>query len=232
MDIPNSILSCLCDPSERPFNTIPRAQYTIIDEKPPIEAAPTVPISKPKVPVRKLDETAADIIGILLRAESTDKLLTQQLDDAVSATGWSEKLAEHILHALENVLKATDHDTWGEAFNDAYNCAVEIAGEIFWELVEYVKEHPVEIAASILISLFAFGILARMMPWVVRLLGFGLEGPVEGELLPICLVPEGTGLILFVTGSFAAWFQSTYRGFVPKGSIMSYLQRLGMTWGK
>jgi hypothetical protein len=30
------------------------------------------------------------------------------------------------------------------------------------------------------------------------------------------------------TGSFAAEWQSTYAGFVPKGSLFSLLQRLGM----
>lgn len=29
-------------------------------------------------------------------------------------------------------------------------------------------------------------------------------------------------------GSFAAEWQSTYAGFVPKGSLFSFLQRLGM----
>lgn len=41
----------------------------------------------------------------------------------------------------------------------------------------------------------------------------------------------GEVLIWYGIGSFAAWFQSTYGGLVPKGSLFSYLQRLGMTWG-
>ncbi|KAI7908479.1 hypothetical protein M9X92_012164 [Pyricularia oryzae] len=32
--------------------------------------------------------------------------------------------------------------------------------------------------------------------------------------------------------SFAAWWQSTYAGFVPKGSLFSFFQRLGMIWGR
>ena len=31
-------------------------------------------------------------------------------------------------------------------------------------------------------------------------------------------------------GTWAAAWQSTYRGLVPKGSLFSYFQKLGMTW--
>jgi len=30
-------------------------------------------------------------------------------------------------------------------------------------------------------------------------------------------------------GTFAAWWQRTYAGLVPKGSLFSFFQRLGMT---
>jgi hypothetical protein len=33
-------------------------------------------------------------------------------------------------------------------------------------------------------------------------------------------------------GSFAAWWESTYAGYIPAGSLFSFLQRLGMTWAK
>ncbi|KAK0745116.1 hypothetical protein B0T21DRAFT_269116, partial [Apiosordaria backusii] len=129
-------------------------------------------------------------------------------------TSWSEYLAEKILRALSDLLAtATDPEarkSWGEALSQAYDTSVSIAEELFIDLVEYVKAHPYEIAASILLSLVTFGVLVRLAPRVLVLLGFSAEGPVEG--------------------SWAAWFQSTYGGYVPKGSLMSYLQRLGMTW--
>lgn len=31
-------------------------------------------------------------------------------------------------------------------------------------------------------------------------------------------------------GSFAAWWQRLYGGYVPKGSLWSFLQQMGMTW--
>jgi hypothetical protein len=47
-------------------------------------------------------------------------------------------------------------------------------------------------------------------PWVIEALGFAELGPVEG--------------------TFASWWQSTYGGLVPKGSLFSFFQRLGMVW--
>ncbi|KXX80965.1 putative HTH-type transcriptional regulator YdfL [Madurella mycetomatis] len=211
-----NLLSCFCCALENPSHSSPHPiepyRYTVIDEKPPVH-----PASSPRATVisksaDQVDKTAAEVVAILRRAEKAGPGLVQQLDDAVSAEGWSEWLAERVLHALEETLKHTGRETWGEVLSDAYDAAVAAAEELFSDLVAYAKEHPYEIAASILLSLVAFGVMARLMPWVLRLLGFGIEGPIEG--------------------TFASWFQSTYRGYVPKGSIMSFLQRLGMTWRK
>ncbi|KAK5662555.1 hypothetical protein OQA88_8467 [Cercophora sp. LCS_1] len=201
MDI-STILSCLCGPSDSPTNS-PTHQCAFITEKPTIEPQPSS--------TRTAKDIATNIISIIRRAEKPDHRLTAQLDDAVGTTGWTDRLAEHVLSALQETLKG-NHETWGEALSEAYDVAVQVADEMFIDLVEYVKEHPLEIAASILLTLVAFGVLVRLMPLVLELLGFGVEGPVEG--------------------SFAAWFQRTYGGYVPKGSIMSFLQRLGMTWAK
>lgn len=70
--------------------------------------------------------------------------------------------------------------------------------------IGFAEEHPVYA------TLIALGILAILMPWTLEILGFGELGPIEG--------------------SFAAGWQSRYAGYVPKGSLFSYFQRLGMTW--
>ncbi|CRG90849.1 hypothetical protein PISL3812_07895 [Talaromyces islandicus] len=59
-------------------------------------------------------------------------------------------------------------------------------------------------------TLIALGILAILMPWALEILGFGELGPIEGSL--------------------AAGWQSKYVGYVPKRSLFSYFQRLGMKW--
>lgn len=70
--------------------------------------------------------------------------------------------------------------------------------------IGFAKEHPAYA------TLIALGILAALMPWVLEILGFGGLGPIDG--------------------SFAAAWQSKYAGYVPKGSLFSYFQRLGMKW--
>jgi hypothetical protein len=65
-------------------------------------------------------------------------------------------------------------------------------------------------------------------PWVIEALGFAELGPLEGmSRLQCCLV---SAKLTYAAGSFASWWQSTYGGLVPKGSLFSFFQRLGMVW--
>lgn len=89
----------------------------------------------------------------------------------------------------------------GQAMKDAYEKAAQVVGEVWG----YIKGHPV------FFTLVALAILVILMPWAVEVLGFGELGPIEG--------------------TFAAWWQSTYRGYVPARSLFSFFQRLGMKWG-
>ncbi|KAL2005200.1 hypothetical protein VTN00DRAFT_3050 [Thermoascus crustaceus] len=70
--------------------------------------------------------------------------------------------------------------------------------------VDFPREHPVYF------TIIALGILVILTPWVIEALGFGELGPIEG--------------------TFAAWWQARYAGYVPKGSLFSFFQRLGMVW--
>lgn len=70
--------------------------------------------------------------------------------------------------------------------------------------VGFAADHP---AYAVLIAL---GILALLTPWVLEILGFAELGPIEG--------------------SFAAAWQRTYAGYVPKNALFGYFQRLGMKW--
>jgi len=80
----------------------------------------------------------------------------------------------------------------------------EASGKAIDEAVDFAHEHPYFCA------LVAVGVLAILMPWVLEALGFAELGPIEG--------------------SFAAWWQSTYRGYVTQKSLFSFFQRLGMVW--
>ncbi|KAK0715938.1 hypothetical protein B0H67DRAFT_582038 [Lasiosphaeris hirsuta] len=77
-------------------------------------------------------------------------------------------------------------------------------------VVRVLKEYPTETVVSVLLLLLTSGALAwLMMRWVLELLGFRKDGPVKDTP--------------------ASWFQSTYGGHVPKGSLMAGLQRRTMT---
>ncbi|KAF8814571.1 hypothetical protein BYT27DRAFT_7229374 [Phlegmacium glaucopus] len=88
----------------------------------------------------------------------------------------------------------------GQAMKDAHEKATQIVADIFG----FAKKHPVFCAVV------ALGILVILAPWAIGAIGFGELGPIEG--------------------TFAAWWQSTYAGYVPAGSLFSFFQRLGMIW--
>ncbi|KGO37799.1 hypothetical protein PEX1_090460 [Penicillium expansum] len=68
--------------------------------------------------------------------------------------------------------------------------------------VDFATDHPVYA------TLIALGILALLTPWALEVLGFGELGPIEG--------------------SFAAAWQRTHAGYVPRNALFGYFQRLGM----
>lgn len=70
--------------------------------------------------------------------------------------------------------------------------------------IEFATDHPAYA------TLIALGILALLMPWALEVIGFGELGPIEGSLA-------------------AAW-QRTFAGYVPKGALFGFFQRLGMKW--
>ncbi|UPX16188.1 uncharacterized protein EKO05_0006602 [Ascochyta rabiei] len=89
------------------------------------------------------------------------------------------------------------HDKLGPAIRDAYHKAWNVANDI----EGFVIQHPV------MCTIIALGVLVIIAPWVVESLGFAELGPMEG--------------------SFASWWQSTYSGLVPKGSLFSFFPTLG-----
>lgn len=70
--------------------------------------------------------------------------------------------------------------------------------------IDFATDHPMYA------TLIALGVLAILTPWALEILGFGELGPIEG--------------------SFAAFWQQSYAGYVPKRALFGYFQRLGMKW--
>lgn len=139
-----------------------------------------------------------------------------RLDTIVGTNGWTENLAKWILEKLSLALQK-GQDELGPTVKEAYHKAWEVARS----MEGFVVEHPVfctVVALGVLVSCqfctemraCANVLQAIIAPWVIEALGFSELGPVEG--------------------TFASWWQSTYGGLVPKGSLFSFFQRLGMVW--
>ncbi|KAH7024399.1 uncharacterized protein B0I36DRAFT_162013 [Microdochium trichocladiopsis] len=213
MDPLSSMLSCLCgsdDDYHWHKNSAGSAQPFISSAE--LKRA----LSAPRAPPPKrtgerftaAEKAVADVLSILRAAENdTSAELPQQVDDIVTAQGgWTEWIAEGILNGIKAVLEQGDPDKIGSAMKSAYDRSVDAAGTAF----QFAEDHPV--AAAGLLTIVAVGVLVLLAPVVVEALGFAELGPVEG--------------------SFAAWWESTYAGYIPKGSLFSFFQRLGMLWGR
>ncbi|KAK5994183.1 hypothetical protein PT974_07626 [Cladobotryum mycophilum] len=234
---PNQLLCDLCGPSGDDYHQIDQQSpfVGIIDEKPSRHPQPY--LDQPNITAEKL---AADIVAILRKAEKRGEALTRDVNEVVSASGWSEWLAQNILKGIVHTLEG-GRETMGSALAQAYDNAVAAAQEDFAELYQFVQEHPNEIASvagAVLVTVLAFGVLVALTPFILELLGFSEIGSIEGTSTSSSLNPQPPTppysdlTILLKTGTFAAWWQSTYSGYVPKGSLFSYFQRLSMTWGR
>ncbi|KJZ74873.1 hypothetical protein HIM_05782 [Hirsutella minnesotensis 3608] len=181
------------------------AHGIIIDETAPVERMTMfAPI------VKTTEAMAADVVGLLVQTNKRAVQVRAQVDEIVAATGWTEQLARSILGKLEAVVEQ-GREQMGPTLLKAYNKAVCLAVEHFDGLVRAAKDQPYETAAAVLLTVLAVGVLAQLAPVVLELLGFGELGPIEG--------------------SFAAWWEAAYAGYVPRGSLFSFLQRLGMRYG-
>ncbi|KAF5566308.1 lincomycin-condensing lmbA [Fusarium napiforme] len=154
-------------------------------------------------PVPYSDDAASQCVSILQNHTGTQAELHRRLEQVVSTTGWTSSLAEAIERKIENLLKD------GAELAKPMAEAVKRATTTAWE---FAKEHPVYAGLIAAGTLIAIGVLVEFeLVWVLRALGFDEVGP--------------------RVGSFAArWMRSLEE--VPKGSIYSYLQRLGMKIAK
>ncbi|KAF5671162.1 lincomycin-condensing protein [Fusarium denticulatum] len=154
-------------------------------------------------PVLYSDDAASQFVTILQTHTGTQAQLHHRLKQVVSTTSWTSALAEAIEHKIENLVKD------GAELAKPMAEAVKRATNTAWD---FAKEHPVYAGLIAAGTIIAIGVLVEFeLVWVLRALGFDEIGP--------------------RVGSFAArWMSSLEK--VPKGSIYSYLQRLGMKIAK
>ncbi|OJD34173.1 uncharacterized protein BKCO1_25000139 [Diplodia corticola] len=162
-------------------------------------------------------DIADRFVETLLKAEKPGKSLDDELKDVMGTTGmnWREKLGKTILAKLERaiVIGAQMSSGMKEALDKSIAAAEGFA-----------KEHPVYT------TLIAIGVLAVLSPWVIEALGFGELGPIGGEIV---LGEQDMSFWLttsFCIGSFAAAWQRSYAGYVERGTLFAFFQRVGMVW--
>ncbi|UKZ63343.1 uncharacterized protein TrAtP1_004572 [Trichoderma atroviride] len=171
MDSLHGILSCLCGSSEPASDFLPGEKHST-----------SMPSSLQYDPsLCTYDKVAVDLVSILLRSEKHGTNLKKQLDETVGTLGWSEMLAKRILNALVAAIRE-GRDKMGPAFAKAYEDAAKEADSVFHHLVEDARNHPLELVATVLITVIALGVLVALAPYVLELLGFSELGPVTGKL--------------------------------------------------
>ncbi|KAF4343653.1 lincomycin-condensing lmbA [Fusarium beomiforme] len=149
------------------------------------------------------DDAADQFVTILRTHNGSREELHHRLKQVVSTNGWTESLAEAIERKIEKLLEE------GAELAKPMAEAVRKATSTAWE---FAKEHPVYAGLIAAGTIIAIGVLVEFdLIWVLRALGFDEVGP--------------------RLGSFAARWMSSI-GKVSKGSIYSFLQRLGMKIAK
>jgi len=144
------------------------------------------------------EELAAQIVDKIYTAEKSGNALKIELRRMVQANGLREYLAQAVINALATALK--EGRAMSAPLKEAYDEACEEARKV----KEWTDDNPV--IANIIYTIIALGIVALLMPWLLGVVGF-----VDGDI---------------VAGSWVARWMSRYQGFVPKGSLLSYIQSL------
>ncbi|KAK4075261.1 hypothetical protein Purlil1_12691 [Purpureocillium lilacinum] len=127
-----------------------------------------------------IEQVAENVLTILLQAEEPGGKLTRDLENAVSSTRWTGSLAYSVLRTLETTLREC-HVKMGPAMVRSYNDAVAAAKDEFGLLCELALDCPSQEPAAVLTTVIALGVLMRLAPATVDLLGFGPFGPQEGQ---------------------------------------------------
>jgi hypothetical protein len=123
---------------------------------------------------RTAQTVATDVLNVLRDAEKNGRDLKRAFQNIVGEYGSTEKVATAILSGVEKILK--NGAPMAQAMKDAFQRATN-AAEAF------AREHPVYS------TVIALGILVILAPWVIKALGFGQLGPIEGKFgFPDCCV--------------------------------------------
>ncbi|MCJ1353331.1 MAG: hypothetical protein MMC33_003316 [Icmadophila ericetorum] len=154
---------------------------------------------------RTQDEAVSALITAFQAHEKIGRDLHTAVNEIeISCGGWTAYIAQKVIEYIQVIVK--DGGFLRGVLNESYKKAQAAVDEEH----NFVRDHPVWAAA--IVAVIALGICCLLAPWMLEAVGFAELGPVEG--------------------SWAARWMASYGEAVPKGSLYSYIQRLGMTWGK
>ena len=125
-----------------------------------------------RTPNNSTDKQATEIVHILLKAEKSGQQLKFDIESVIKIESWTSKLAEAVLHKLEEAIRLGA--LVGTAMAHALEQAENIIREEAATLAQFAKDHP------LVVALLAVAVLAALAPWALEALGFAELGPVEG----------------------------------------------------
>ncbi|KAK4167883.1 hypothetical protein QBC43DRAFT_310410 [Cladorrhinum sp. PSN259] len=173
---------------------------------------------------------ASQLAHTLYFATENDENLQSRILSVVGSQKWNRRLLEELLDEVITYIEGGRTDAMGEAFLTALDTVTDLADEEF----TFPRNHPESVDGFI--AIVGVGVLASLLGgWCLELLGFGIvvtrEEDVEGN-------EKETGVVKMsasdkVTlgdrprrGSVADWWAREFGGYIPRGGVYKFLQRL------
>ena len=181
MNLQNYLTACFRS-ADNLYPTHDNGWYQLLDSQPALPA----PMRYLPLALTSSDHrTARTIRDLLVHAPPlSGPDITQTITNTLSLPpeDYTPRLAEHLLRALEETFAADKKETWGRLFDSIYYVAEDGARDSMWTLWRVAEghrlgEHDRGEAARTVWRVLALGILLRMAPEFVRVLGWtGGEG--------------------------------------------------------
>jgi hypothetical protein len=132
-------------------------------------------------PYKTRQKTIDEVMAMIRSADLSPKELSTKVQDTIHAQGWWDELAARAVLSGIWQLIVTHAGEWSSTFKSTLDKAIDEAKKIEELAVDFADEHP--ILTTAVVAILAIGVLYLCWPAALELLGFGAEGPIEGESL-------------------------------------------------
>lgn len=128
-------------------------------------------------PTKDRADTVNEVLGVLLTATAAPEEAARALEEIVRESGWWDAYtAKALLSTIEDLLRSGKD--MSSTMKAAVDRAVREAAKISELAKHFANEHPLMV--GIVCAIVALGVLYIFWPEILELLGFGLDGPIEG----------------------------------------------------